>query len=85
MQQATEPVLRVRVEQLRRHASRLGLLTDSALANHLGISQATIWRMLNGTIKPGERIIARALAAFPDLKFEDLFEVVLEDAPGDAA
>lgn len=32
--------------------------------------------MLNGEIAPGVRTIAHALAAFPDLAFEDLFEVV---------
>jgi hypothetical protein len=84
MQVASKPVLRLRVGQLQKHARRLGLdPNNQAIATHLGVSRTTVKRMLSGELAPGERFIARTLAAFPDLKFDDLFEVV-EDA-GDGA
>lgn len=79
MHQTSAAVLRTRCEQVRRHGKRRGLMTDAAIAAYLGISPTTVWRLLRGDIKPGEHIIAVTLAAFPELKFEDLFEVVLNE------
>ena len=80
MSDTATPVVHLRVSQLQRHAKRLGLTTSDELADHLGISRWTVNRMLSGAIDPGVRTIAHALTAFPDLTFEDLFEVV-EDEP----
>ena len=81
---ASEPVLRLRTAQLRKHARRLGLETPWAIAKHLRVSHTTVQRTLSGDMAPGERFIAKALAGFPDLEFADLFEVV--DKPeGDPA
>lgn len=85
MQQTSTPVLQIRIEQMRRHARGQGLMTDTALATHLGMSPTTVWRMLNGKVRPGERIIAVTLAAFPGLKFEDFFEVTEATAARKAA
>lgn len=80
MQHGTVHILRTRSDEVRRRAQARGLLTDSDLAAHVGISQTTIWRLLRGDIKPGEHAVANILAAFPEAKFEDLFEVVRSDA-----
>lgn len=68
--------IRLRAEQLRQHAAKDGLSSDRAVAERLGVSHTTVMRALSGDIAPGEKLIAATLAAFPDLKFEDLFEVV---------
>lgn len=76
----SEPVLRLRAGQLQMHARRLGVdPNNQAIARYLRLSRTTVKRMLSGELAPGERVIARTLAAFPDLKFDDLFEIV-EDA-----
>lgn len=93
MQAIDGRVLRLRKEQLRLHLERLGVTSDSAIATHLGISQATVLRMFaeeddtrkTKPITPGERIIVACLHAFPHLKFEDLFEIVREPAEQVAA
>jgi len=76
-------VIRLRAEQFRQHARRQGLKSDSASAAYLGMNRSTVRRVLNGEITPGERMIAAALAAFPELTFDDLFEVVVPE--GNAA
>jgi hypothetical protein len=45
-------------------------------ARGLGISQATISRTLAGLQRPGPSFIAALIVAFPESRFEDLFEVV---------
>lgn len=84
MQRTDGPTVKLREDRLREHAGRLGIKTDSALAAHLGVSQTTVSRMLSGAIAAGETSIAATLTAFPELSFEELFEVV-QSAPGDAA
>jgi hypothetical protein len=80
MHSTPEPAIRLRTEQFQRHSRLHGLDTDTAKAACLGISRSTWYRILNGDMAPGERFMARALAAFPELKFEDLFEVIEGDA-----
>jgi lambda repressor-like predicted transcriptional regulator len=46
-----------------------------ALADHIRVHKSTVSRVLNGRTAPGEEFIAATLAAFPDAKFEDLFQV----------
>jgi transcriptional regulator with XRE-family HTH domain len=75
MQDLSEATLRLRKDQLWRHAKGYKVTTERELAEHLRISPTTVWRLLRGDIGPGERLIAAALVAFPDLRFEDLFEV----------
>ena len=76
MQASERPVVRLRSARLRHHAGLLGLETDYALAAHLKVPQSTVMRLMSGESRPGELLIASVLAAFPDLGFEDLFEVV---------
>jgi predicted DNA-binding transcriptional regulator AlpA len=70
----------LRTAQFRRYAKAMKLVSDSEIAAHLGLSRTTVFRMLRGDVAPGERIIAAILAAFPDRRFEDLFEITLKDA-----
>jgi hypothetical protein len=83
---SSEPAtIRLRAEQFRHHARKRGLKSDSASATYLGLNRSTVLRILNDDMAPGERMIAQALAAFPDLTFEDLFEVVIPAAKESAA
>jgi predicted transcriptional regulator len=52
------------------------LSTDHARAMHIGVSRTTVARIQSGEIEPGGKFVAAVLWAHPDLKFEDLFEVV---------
>jgi hypothetical protein len=54
---------------------RAEIRSIAALALRLGVDRSTAHRVLGGRTAPGEEFIACALAAFPDAKFEDLFEV----------
>lgn len=56
-------------------ASARGLASDAARAAHIGVDRSTYSRVRSGEDLPGYRFIAGCLRAFPDLKFEDLFEV----------
>lgn len=71
------PVLRLRGEQFQRQLRARGLTTAAQQAKHLQLSKWTIGRLMSGEIVPGERIICRILAMFPDLEFEDFFEVIV--------
>lgn len=71
------PVLRLRGEQFQRQLHARGLTTAAQQADHLGLSKWTIGRLMSGEIVPGERIICRTLARFPELRFEDFFEVIV--------
>ena len=77
--------IRLRAEKFRQHARKRGLKSDSASATYLGLNRSTVLRILNEEMGPGERMIAASLAAFPDLKFDDLFEVVVPEATDNAA
>jgi DNA-binding XRE family transcriptional regulator len=51
------------------------LATSNARAERLGISRWNVSRVEKGETKPGYEFIAAVLYAFPDLRFEDVFEV----------
>lgn len=57
----------------------VGAVTNPMLAERSGVALSTIHRIVRGMQSPGERFIAGLLAAFPDLDFADLFEVVTEE------
>lgn len=66
--------LKFRAGQFRRHAAARGIVTDAEIAGATGLDRSTVNRLLRGTA-PGERTIAAVLAAFPERRFEDFFEV----------
>ena len=80
MQASNRPVVRLRKAELWHHAGLLGLENDAALAKHLKVPQSTVMRLLNEESRPGELLIASVLAGFPDLAFDDLFELELPDS-----
>jgi hypothetical protein len=73
----SDATVALRKEQLWRHAPA-GVTTQDELALFLRVSPVNVWRLMRGDIGPGERFIAAVLAAFPDKRFEDFFEVARE-------
>lgn len=69
----------LRTSQFRKYTAIAGMATDDAKAKALGVDPATLSRVLKGRCAPGARFIAGTLSAFPELDFEDLFEVVVTD------
>lgn len=78
-------MVKLRVEQFKRYAADRGLVTDREIAGHVGLDRTMVFKLLRGTHQPGERVIASLLAAFPDRRFEDFFEVTAGDEPVPAA
>jgi len=70
----TAAVIRLRPGAFAAWARSLGLETEGAQADHIGVDRTTLSRVRRGEIIPGERFIAAVLAAGG--KFESLFEVV---------
>lgn len=48
-------------------------LNDAQLATKIGIDYTGLWRIKTGRNKPGEQFVAKILAAFPGLTFEEVF------------
>lgn len=75
--------VRLRVDKLRAEARKRDWVTDADLARALDLDPATISRLFATDPKkrqnPGTGVIAAAKFAFPELSFEDLFEVVGPD------
>jgi DNA-binding XRE family transcriptional regulator len=74
------PVISLRLNEWERRMKAQELATDSARAEKIGVSRTTVSRVQQGPsesggIRPGENFIAGVLYAFPDLRFEDVFEV----------
>jgi len=67
--------VRLRTDQFRRFTESQGLTTNGQIAGRTGLERTTVFRLMEGEIDPGERIIATVLAAFPDRRFEDFFEI----------
>lgn len=59
-----------------------GWTTQVEQAAALGISQPTITRIVESGGRPGPRVIAALLAAFPKENFRTLFNIV-EDSPAE--
>lgn len=58
---------------LRQLATLQASLTNQEFARKLGLDPALIGKLKKGRLKPGEKFISRILAAFPEIKFDDLF------------
>jgi plasmid maintenance system antidote protein VapI len=69
------PSIALREEQLEKFRHLAGLTTAKALADKMGLHDTTVRRTLGGQTGLTSDFIARLLAAFPSLKFDDLFEV----------
>ena len=69
------PFVRLRMARFDARAAELGLVTDAAKAEYIGVDKATLSRLINGEANPGERFIAACMATL-GVPFEELFEVV---------
>lgn len=74
MHTPTPTVIRLRADAFAAWAARLGLETEAAQAERIGVDRATLSRIRRGEIVPGEKFIAAVLAAY-DGTFEEIFEV----------
>lgn len=83
MQQTTPalrgPFIRLRTERFDERAGELGLATDAAVAEYIGVNRSALCRIRSGEHRPGERFIAACLSSKFTNSFEWLFE--LGDAP----
>lgn len=68
--------LRLRTRQLDKYMRLAGIGSKAELARRMGMATSSVTRVLAGSYRPGETFISRLMAAFPDLEFEDLFEVI---------
>lgn len=76
MHSATTPtVIRLREDQFDRRARELGLTSNQACADYIGIDQSTLARIRKGDVMPGEKFIAACLASKFARKFDSLFEL----------
>lgn len=84
--QPTAQRLRVRQDNVRTVArEKLGVTTDNAIAQAIGIHPSTLSQVLRGRTEPSERFIVAALSTLGGA-FEDLFYIeVVSDRPRDAA
>ena|ERR1039457_2693529 len=64
------------VAHLRDLFTQAGLATDGSVAGCLGMDRSTVNRVMHWRQRPSSKFMAQVLAAFPELRFEDLFEVV---------
>ena len=74
MHTPTAAVIRLREDAYTAWADRLGLVSEGAMADHIGIDRTVLNRVRRGEIKPGEQFIAACLVVY-DGTFEELFEV----------
>lgn len=76
--------LQLRADKLAKIRRWAGLDTDAALADRMGVSAASVSRVLSGKQQPGPAFIA-ALCSSLEADLDDLFEVVSdkEDADDD--
>ncbi|NKR96208.1 hypothetical protein GS473_04470 [Rhodococcus hoagii] len=70
--------IRLRRSELDKHMAAAGLTHQNDLAAAMRMSEPAISRAMLYN-RTGNRFIASLLAAFPHLRFEDLFEVVPEE------
>ena len=69
----------LRSRQFQKFTALKGLRTDTAIAAAIGCDRGNLSRVLSGKQAPGARFIAGCLLAFPEVDFEDLFEVLPAD------
>lgn len=75
MHSTRKPVIRLRQKEWERRMKVKELATPNARADRLGFNRTTVVRIERGETKPGHEFIAAVLNAFPDVRFEDIFEV----------
>ena len=67
--------LALRIERIRAEMARRGW-RQVDVAYHAGLTEDYVSKLLNGDRQPGAKAVAGFRRAFPELSFDDLFEVV---------
>ncbi len=67
-------MLKFSPERLRRTLDQAGM-TQAELAKKMGVSRASLSRVLRGLRSPGSKFIAALKAAFPDKQMEHFFDL----------
>lgn len=70
------PVPRLNVTKLREAAARAGDHTYYRIAQRTGLSESTVWRLVHAQSQPNVATQGRILAAYADLDFHVLMEIV---------
>lgn len=68
--------IRPKVNLVRNYALLKGLKSDARLAAAMGLNRSIVSRVFNGSAAPSADFIAKLRRVFPELGFDDLFEVV---------
>ena len=71
----TATVIRLRTDRFDVRAQELGLTSNLACAEYIGVDQSTLGRIRKGDVLPGERFIAACLRSKFAPSFEQLFEL----------
>ena len=74
-------VIHLRHQQLEKYCALKGIKGQVGLAEAMKVDRSTVHRTLNGEAKLGIVFVTALLDAFPELGFEDLFELVAPDVP----
>ncbi|TDD97564.1 hypothetical protein [Actinomadura rubrisoli] len=74
--QQIEPRVQLRHNQYDKYCALAELTTQAQQGEAFGQSEAYISRVRRGRREVNAAFIAGVLAAFPDLRFDDMFEVV---------
>lgn len=64
--------LQINRDVLNSYMSDAGIQTQYELAKRMGVSASTVYRVLDGTSKPGPRFIAGIRSAFPRRNLDKL-------------
>jgi hypothetical protein len=72
MQQTSSPAVRLKADAWKAWMERLGLYRVEEQAERIGVNRTHLYKIIAGTVAPGEQFIAACLLAY-DGKFEDLF------------
>lgn len=74
------PAVALRRDNLDELRRAHGISSEADLARAIGVSPTTLWRISRGDVVPSQMFIARVLIAFPQAKFETLFEIKQHEA-----
>jgi hypothetical protein len=72
---STPTAIRLRQDRFEERAKELGLGSNTACAEHIGVDQSTLSRIRNGDVLPGEKFIAACLTSGFAPNFEWLFRL----------
>ena len=70
--------VKLRVRKFTKAALLAGFSSSYGLAKQMGIHRTTLKRVIEGVVRPGSAFIGGALFALRPMRFEDLFEVVVD-------